>query len=272
MTSYWRLTKTINRTQLLTKYYNYYNIPINTSLVGYNDTSNNNIIKFILSNILKNSNYIIIGDYAFNFYIKNIFRDYEIKNIPYLEIITTVNLEKVTYEILNILYQKFDKNNIKIIKYHKFFQFLDYKNEIFFNDKKILTIYGNDNKCIIYQYDKKNKVYLATYTLLILYYLINYHYNIIYNNKNKSKEILNLLVILYKCRNKYFKLSKKTILDDTKFKEFTLDCIGDTTSTIRLNILNRINKQSKRFMFTPSSEKKHMKWDIIDIITGDVIY
>ena len=272
MTSYWRLIKTITRTQLLTTYYNYYNIPINTSLLKYNDTGNTNIIKFILSNILKRSNYIIIGDYAFNYYIDNIMPDFEIKNIRDLEIITTTDLEKTSNNILNILYSKFNKKNIKMIKYNKFFQFLDYRNEIYFNNKKILTIYGNDNKCIIYNYDKKSKIYFAPYTLLILYYLINYFYNIIYNNKNKSKEILNLLVMLYKCRNKYFKTSKKSILDDSKFKEFTLDCIGDTTTTIRSNILNRMNKQNKRFFYTATGEKKNMKYDILDNISGDIIY
>ena len=80
------------------------------------------VLDFVRKEIIENSELLVFGYYAFEYYTykgtdkkKNIY-------VPYYDVIST-NFE---YDINNIIkkMQDYDKN-IKVEEYHKFFQFLD---------------------------------------------------------------------------------------------------------------------------------------------------
>jgi hypothetical protein len=90
MTSYWRLDKVFNRYLKLIRYY-----PFTESS---NQQSNNTDLKKLRKKIIHNSNYIVIGFYAFNYYISKI-KGKNI-NIPFYELISS-NYEKDAKHIYN---------------------------------------------------------------------------------------------------------------------------------------------------------------------------
>jgi len=78
MTSYWRLEKSFKRFLRVYKYY-----PIekykNNNIINFSTLANDDILKKIRKHIIHNSNYIVIGTYAYNYYVKKI-------NIPTVKI------------------------------------------------------------------------------------------------------------------------------------------------------------------------------------------
>ena len=58
-----------------------------------------------------------------------------------------------------------------------------YKN--IYRHKLILILYGNNERCIVYNYSEKKHCYFGTFNLVIMYILFNYFYYYI----NKMKEM-----------------------------------------------------------------------------------
>ena len=88
-----------------------------------------------------------------------------------------------------------------------------------------------------------SKINIANFTLTILYYLIHYNYNGIF--KLNIIEYENRLGNLLDAKNTYLTKHKKTILDDTMYKEFQIECLGTTIGfqyKNRLKLAGRIKK------------------------------
>ena len=70
----------------------------------------------------------------------------------------------------------------------------------------------------------------------------------VHNNITESKNMDIYLENIIKIRNQYLKSNNKTILDDTPFQEFRIDCIGDTMTQdrkFRLKAYEKISKKQK---------------------------
>jgi hypothetical protein len=240
MTSYWRLDKSINRFQTLIKYY-----PFDlTNIDNKVELENNDKLKYLRKKIIYNSKLIIIGFQAYNYYIKKINKDEQI-NIPYYEIISTQIKEDAL-----IIYKKLLRKykNVKVKQYLPFFEFFDNKIEYYVDDKLILILYGNNERCTVYNYSEKKHCYYGTFNLVVMYILFNYFYNYINKLKTERDIYYLLLIKLINYRNNYLEKRNKTVLDDTPFKDLSLKCFGESVELKRASYLEgmRNRKEGKR--------------------------
>ena len=250
LTSYFRLDKSINRFQILIKYY-----PINNkySKIILNDNINNNIIiNYIIKKIIYKSNLIVIGLYGYNYYIKKISKK-NIINISYIELISN-NITNDAKYIYKKLVNKY--KNIEIKEYFPFFEYMDRRIEYYYNNNLILKLYGNNNKCIIYNYSSKKNTYFGTFSLIYLYFLINYYYYLINNKNNIINLIYKLLGNMIFFRDKYLNYKNITIIDKSPFQYFTVKCFGLAVDIQREYRLSLSKKDSKsKFKYKPLQKK-----------------
>jgi hypothetical protein len=241
MTSYFRLTKTFTRFNKLLKYY-----PLDEEML-YNHSqtkeNDNELLRFIRKNILHNSKLIIIGQYAYNQLMKiSKAPSSYLHNVDYYEVISTDYNNDIA-KITNIL----NKYNIKIKKYHPYFQFFDKSTEFYVDNKMVLRVYNSNDRCIVYRKSEKKRVLFGSYMLLFMYTLIHY----IKENKYGS-----MLIGLLKARNKYLDKYNKTVLDKTIFQEFTFSCIGEAKDQLRESLLEGAKKKEAgklvKFLYKPT--------------------
>jgi hypothetical protein len=268
MTSYWRLDKSIHRFQKILSYY-----PLDSTLKKINTIQKKyNILKFIKKNIIINSNFIIIGDYSYNYYVKKENKNNKISITNY-EMITD-NLVKDGIYILKLLNEKFN-NNIKTKQYYPFFEYMDNKIEYYYKNSKILTLYGNNNRCIVYYYSKKKNIYFGTFNLVLMYFFFNYYLNIVNSTQaniiNNFNKINNLIYI----RNKYLDTKNITVIDKSPFQDFTYNCKGIPINLRRHSFLNSLNKKNEKklikFKYTPTGNTKKIPNYIFNNISGNQI-
>lgn len=250
LTSYWRLDKSFNRFIKMNRYY-----PI-TEPSNKNfqiKKSDNEVINKIRKNIIHNSKLIVIGKYAYNYYIQKV-NEKKI-DIDYYELIST-NYNDDTKNINKKLEKLFPNNKISYKKFYPFFEFFDKRTEYYCDNILVLKIYGNNNRCIVHHESTKKKCLFGSYQLIYLYLLSNYNYHII--NKNASEEH-NYLLMLYninKAKNSYLDKHNKNVLDKTPFEEFIIKCIGTPYDPIREARLLSNEKYKKglrpNFKYEPS--------------------
>jgi hypothetical protein len=256
MTSYWRLDKSITRFQTILKYY-----PIDESNVDKNiilQSTNDSVIKFIRKKIIQKSKLIAVGLHAFNYYAKKVTKKDVIKNIPYYEIIST-NYEHDAKFIYNHLNKKFG-NKISVKEFTPFFSFLDKHIEFFYDSMLILKLYGNNQRCIVYNYSDKKKTHFGTYNLVMMYLFFEYYYALINRNKQNTQLFNTLIGKFFKLRNTYLNYKKITVIDDSPFKDFTYKCYGIPVESIRSSLLSGLEKRKQgkqmKFRYGPSGKPK----------------
>ena len=211
-------------------------------------TKDTNIMLYIRKKLIHNSNLVVVGFYAYNYYISKINKKAILNNFPYYEVISN-NLKNDSKIIYNILKKKY---SLTIKEYYPFFQFLDRRIEYYHNNKLILVLYGNNSRCTVYRYSLKKKTYFGTFNLILMYFLINYFYNIINKMYKKSKLYLILLIKLWYNRNLYLSKYNITVFDSSPFQDFTLKCHGIPVHPLRKSLLQNLKK--KKFKFNPSKD------------------
>lgn len=240
MTSYWRLEKSFKRYLRLYKYY-----PINKyqkdNIIKFTNTTNENILNKLRKLIIHNSDYIVIGTYAYNYYIKKI--KMEPININFYEIIIS-NIKKESIKIYKKLLKIFGKK-ITVKEFFPFFEYFDYRIEFLYNNQVILRVYNNNNRCIVYNDSKTKKTKFGTSQLVQLYLLSNYIYYMINRNTRESNNYLNLFLNLNKAKDEYLTVHNLNVIDNSPFQEFKLNCIGKSIKLDRLERLEIIKKKDK---------------------------
>jgi hypothetical protein len=193
-------------------------------------------------------------------------------DIDYYELIIldyNNEIQKIHKKMNNIF------DNITIKEYTPFFEFFGKRMEFYLNDKLILIVYDNNNRCIVNRYSLKKKCYFGTNQLIFLFLFSNYNYSIM--NKNKINEINNLLMInnLNICKNKYLNNKNKTVLDITPFQDFIIECNGITLDPRRESFLEKYNKKSQNkrtnFRYEPSGKKINIPIYNFDNTSGNQI-
>ena len=279
LTSYWRLNKVIKRMKILLSSYKY---NFNTSKpIHFTPNNYNNLLKYVIDNIL-NTNYkcIMTGQLAYLFYTSSQ-NSVNINLIEQLEIFSD-DIENITNEIKKIILQYF--YNIKklnsyekifnVKNYSKFFQYWDKRTIFYLNLKPFITVIGSNNRCL--PYIEKNidnlKVYISSFILTFNYFFIGYYYEKIHNTNFYFKE-KNILNSLLTSRNKYLSKHKKSVLDNTVYKEFIVNCIGLTMDSTREYLLrlseNKIKGTTTFNIYDPSKyfyfEEKYEQSDGLEI-------
>jgi hypothetical protein len=269
MTSYWRLDKTLKRFDKLMNYYPIeYNKNENIEKIEKNDFKKE--LKFILHHIIKKSKLIVIGDYAYNYYISKISKKEKI-DIKYYEVISS-NYEEDIKNIYKILKNKL--GNITTKEFYPFYEFYDNRIEFYYNNTLILKVYNRYNRCVIYKYSDKKKIHYGTISLVLMFYLINYMYLLVNNNlNNKYLEKYNNLI---NTRDKYLEKKDISVLDESPFQYFTYKCYGEPKDPIRSSFLEiqEKKKQGKRlkFIYVPRDNKKDININyIFSNISGNEI-
>ena len=256
MFSSFRWEKALKRIRLLENLY-----PITKHKIIVKETSNNDDIMDKVFELLLRDTIIFIGDYAYNYYVEKAnFKDF-VPIIQYMVIST--NYKTDANEIYRSLTKLFP---ITYKEYYNFFQFTGKCIEFSTNNKPILIIYDYNEVCTPYFklnainfHTKKildNDILIAPFPLTILFLLIHGLYLFVKKNK-LSVNYYNRVVDLIDIRNKYFKKNKKTIFDNTIFKEFNTKCTG---KTITLQQKKKLIKDTKckghnRFSYDPDKDK-----------------
>jgi hypothetical protein len=260
--SFFRLEKAIPRGMALI---NNYPLELGEDKIKYDELTEKeeNIIKDI-SKIISNSNsFIHVGTYAIQFYTI----DKETKLLPY-EVISVEYKKDV-----NSIYEELNKKyKIETKEYFPYFQFWDRHIEFIFNNKVVLTIYKNYDRCIPYRkYDAGN---IASFQQVLLHHLIKYYFNL--NNKLDEKNVNNILGNIVKIRNEYLKKNNKTVMDDTIFREFQINCLGKSVDSRRQYFLDIMKKKSQGrqilYRYNPQTDYDHKLPDYyFDNTSGNLI-
>jgi hypothetical protein len=269
MTSYWRLDKSFSR---YLKLYKNYPIVNTNKEIKFTNLTPENILTVIRKRIIHNSNYIVVGSYAYNYYIKKINPDLKIK-INFYELITE-NLKqeaKIIYDKLKALFG----NKITITEYYPFFEFFDYRVEFLYEDKIILRLYNNNNRCIVYNESEKKKTKFGTSQLTLLYLLSNYNYYLVNKNNHEANNYLNMFINLIKSKNDYLDKYNITVLDHSPFQDFKFTCVGKTIPSERLDKLDIMKKKQKgkllKFRYDPQNKTNTIPEYIFDNISGNQV-
>lgn len=245
MTCFYRLDKNLDRFPLLEKHYpfdkDYFSITYEEKI---NKKLNLDILRFMRKNIIHKSDLVVVGHYAVEYLTKKVDNNsIQIPFYPYYELIST-NYRKDRDKIYNILKSKYGKK-ISFKKHHKFFMFWDERSEFYYDNQLILKLFGNSEKCIVYNYSDAKFTKFGTYQLVILYLLIDYNYAIITNNKVEKNNFLAMIDFVVKAKNEYMETNNKNILDITPFQHLTLKCIGKPFDPIRRSRLNGLKRLEK---------------------------
>jgi hypothetical protein len=238
------------------------------------------ISKKIRDLIVKNGqSTIIVGSYAFNYFLN--FDKSKPLNVTYYELISVNYIEDLMYfrTELNKLVDK--KSKIEGIEYYPFFQYYHRKIEFYItkNNKKtlLLVLYQSKDICLPYKNLPSKNLDIGSFQLTLLYSFINYLYYYIYQNKDKKFYYSYMIVELLKRKNSYLTSKKKTVLDDTPFKEFIFNCKGEAVDFGRKSRIQNTYKRQKRGFFSYSydpskdSEPNYEKMDKYKNISGDKI-
>jgi len=240
MTSYWRLDKSIKRFQKILKYY-----PIQSDCLNKIELkSSPDILKFIRKKIIHTSKLIVVGFYAYDYYVKKESRNNILQNHPYYEIISS-ELEKDGKNIFKILSHKFG-DKIKTKEYYPFFSFIDKKIEYYYDTHLILRLFGNNERCIVYNYSEKKHTHFGTFNLVLLYLFFDYYYYYINKDKFNIDLYHSLICKFFYSRNKYLDFHKITVLDKSPFQDFTYKCYGIPVNPIRCSLLECLEKKKNK--------------------------
>lgn len=272
MTSFWRVKKNLIRANILLSHY-----PLDTrgkfTKFKINESAQR-ILNFIRKNIIIGSKLLVFGYYGYNYYrYKGNDNKKEELYVPYYDVIST-NFIEDSKKIKKIL-QNYE-SSIEIDEYHRFFQFLDNRISFKFKNNIVLNIYGNNEMCIPYWFDEKKNINIVTFPYMIQTLLIKHIYYHINNNKIESSNFDYLLEDIIKIRNNYLKKKNKTILDETPFQEFRINCMGKTiepSRKYRLSIIEKLMKKEPiKFRYDPNNISKNFNPDKIkfDNTSGNI--
>jgi hypothetical protein len=262
ITSWWRIEKSFNRTELLLKHYplpkNQKNLKITFS--KKNTTDHRRILRLIRKQVFhKFDTIIVFGYYAYNYYMKKAQMKQNMIDIPHYDVIST-NYEKDIIEINKIL--KKSLKNIRTKEFYPFFQFTGRSIQFYNNNDLILNIYEHNNRCTVYRELKsKKKTKIVTFQLELMMSLIEIAYNQVNKKRYEEKNQKILFANLIEARNKYLERKKITVMDKSPFIEFSIECIGNTMEQTRIQrlLIEERKKKNKPYVFRYQPSEKEKK-------------
>tara|TARA_B110000208_G_scaffold192023_1_gene261872 strand:+ start:6387 stop:7733 length:1347 start_codon:yes stop_codon:yes gene_type:complete len=237
--SFWRLEKNGKRALLLFKYYD---LQINDKFTKIK--YNTNILDYIRKDIIINSNFIVIGYYAIDYYRYISTNENKELYTPYYEIITDT-LDNNVDKINDQLTKKFG-DKIRKEEYHPYFQFFDKKFVFYYENNIILIVYGNNEKCVPYKRLEEKKINIGSYNIVLMYLLINSNYYYNQNNKIEKQNTDFFIKSLITYRNNFLTKNNKSPLDNTPFEEFILQCLGQNIPSDK-KFFMQIDQTNKEF-------------------------
>jgi hypothetical protein len=241
LTSYFRLNKVVKRMKMLMQ--NHQFEFKNSKPIKFEQMSDHGeIIDFIMPKLAdKYKDLLYIGQLAYQVYIYPNNKNIDSKSINQIEMITD-KANEVGKFIKSQLYVWCEKK--KALKdydalfdvkfFNIFFQYWDRRSVIYYKGQPIFTILGNNHCCLPYNTLSTSfgDLKIGSFILTFNYYLIGYQYESIlkYGFYFGDRQLINSLLT---ARNEYLSNNNKTVLDQTIYKEFILDCVGETSDFTR---------------------------------------
>ena len=255
LTSNFRLTKTFCRMGTLMRYYPFEEKAEYNKLTYKSNENINTVLRFLRKHIIQKSKLVVIGQYAFNYFAKKL-DDKKVIDVEYYQLLSS-NFREDFDKIIKAMKKQFGKD-IHYKLHYPFFQFFDERVEIFYKNKVILKLYGNNDKCIVYKHSDKKRTNFGTFILTILYLIADYNFHIVNKNKEEESNILSLIIRLNKIRNEYLEKNKLTVLDSSPFEEFTYKCFGEPIDPLRASRLKMVENKDAgkriKFRYNPTGK------------------
>jgi hypothetical protein len=201
---------------------------------------------FILSEIKGKGDYIVVGQYAYNYFLKEsgilddrgFSKKYKIIDIPFMQMISTNYIPDAARMIIN-LKKTFTK--ITFTEFYPFWMFTGYNVVIYYDTIPILHITSHNRRCVQTLKTEKD-IQIGCFDYVFLMNLIS-TFRAKVNNIEDKYHYHNIMTShLIEIRNYYLKKNKLTLLDDSLFKSFIPDCVGETEDPLRENRLIREKK------------------------------
>ncbi len=264
LNSYWRIEKSFSR---LIKLLEYFPLPRFNKEIEIGETDNDEHIKNSIDIILddiKNKDIVVVGFYAYNYFLeKSKFTEKNKKikslNIPYLEIISK-NYKKDFDSIMEKLKLNY-VDKIQHTEFNPFFIFLGNSVEVYLENELILIMYDYQNRC--HPFISNNNIKIGTLSLTLMYSQINViKYRILDDNNFK---LINMIMVshLIQMKNYFLSKNKKTIFDETPFKDFVIECISSDINPDHEQLLKferrRAQNKPVMFIYDPSKNRKDKK-------------
>jgi len=263
--SYWRFDndlKGLKRLQLLQRFcpMTYNETKLHTRYYKTDD----DVHKCIYSYITQQKSIIMIGLYAFNYflYVSGLSKDttkFSLIDIPYYEFIS-VDYRNDALKLIDFLQSSIEDITYK--EFYPFFQYTDFSVNIYHKNKLIVKIYGNNNKRIPFietslcnfftkKKNAEKTIKLGSFSTVLLYGYIKLYWERTNGNKEEQINYYAFVTQLVSIRNYYLKNNKKTILDDTLFRDFIVQGIGYTIQPEREKtiMIDEKKRLKKRYMF-----------------------
>jgi hypothetical protein len=226
-----------------------------------------NALENIFKYIMNKKSIIVIGFYAYNYFCQA--SGFDHISIPFYEFIS-INYREDALELINLL--KKGNENITYDEYNPFFQFTDYSVEIYLGNDIICRIYSNNKKCIPYQdltainFDTNKpikitgNIRMGTYPIILQYFLIDAIKQRVNGDKDMEKFYYHVVSHCIQTRNKYLKTYRKTFLDNSIFKEFVINCIGESVTPEKERMIliekRKKNKEPLVYRYDPKDGEK----------------
>lgn len=271
--SYWRFEadlKSFKRFFLLQKYYP---LPFSNNPIDIDgstptiDSAIDTVFKFLLNK----KSVIVIGFYAYNYFLnasklldkKNKFK---LLSVPYFEFIST-DYRNDSLKLIDALKSNvtLNKDDIKHSEFYPFFQFTGHSVDIYLGEDLIARIYNHNKKCIPFQdvpamefkdgksnIVHKSTIRLCTFPFVLLYSLISIMRARTNNDEDTKDLYYTMTSHLIEMRNNYFNVEKKSYLDNSLFREFIVECAGETISPDRQRrlLIESRKKKNKKYTFS----------------------
>ncbi|VVU94731.1 hypothetical protein CPAV1605_456 [seawater metagenome] len=276
MTSWWRIEKSFKRTELILKHYP---IPKNDSKLKIKfetkpDSKIKSILRYIRKRIFhKMESLVVIGFYAYNYYMKKAKLPNLLVLEPYYDLIS-IDYNNDIQKIYDILKAKYGKD-LTTKEFYPFFQFTGKSTMYLYNGKKILQVYDRNNRCIVFNMSQHKKVKIGTLQLLILYVLIGLAYSQINKIRFEEFNFKIMLSNLIYARDTYLERNNLTIVDKSPFMEFSIDCIGETIEQTRIQRLQIEERKKKKkplvFRYEPTNKEKKIPNYVFDNSSGNQV-
>lgn len=262
MTSYWRLEKTVKRYFSL--------IDSRKRRATRRDSGGSKIViknslildremVVVLDNIIKGSNFVIVGYLAHNIYRKALKRIDDIFDTPCIEIISN-DLSRDIEKIKKYLSQELEGKYSDMVFINRC-AFLDLMGEsvtIYVDSVKRFVVYSNNNKCI--PYTVVDSYLVGSFSYLLQYYLVSEFFHRVHFNRFESRNAGLMHDNMCVLKKKFYeKNSEKTPLTETIFKEFVVLCKGETMTLRRESRIRSQDRYSRklavRFRYEPSKKR-----------------
>jgi len=201
--------------------------------------------------VTRSSSLILIGSYATE-YFKHHTNDKTVLKIPFYEVLSSNYVQDVHYFRNELEKIRSGTNFISTKEYFPLFQYTDRRIEYYLEEKSgkkqlVLVIYKVKDICLPYYNLPQKKLDIGTFQLTLLFAFINYLiYTHLFTDKTLHDLYSYIIYILISTRNEYLKSNKKSVLDNTPFKEFTFDCKGKAVDFARKSTIERTNARHRR--------------------------